>query len=268
MEITFKPIIKGCKFLLTPEAAEYLENYKSLNSTECMAKKLNVSVGWVRDYYRKIGFKRFEMEYWTPDQNQFLKDNYQTIGDVELAEIFATKWAKNKGWSKKHIEKKRRYLKLKRTPVEMSEIRWGNYHKGFMHGSTRFIDKTIAQEGEVRMWRQQSGRLVPRIKINGCFEDWGKWKWLEVNGAITEGYNVVFVGDPSILTIENLALKSGQQMAENMYIKAKELQDSYVVGMLSRGNKELRSILIQSPELIDLKRNQLLLQREIKQKKS
>lgn len=92
--------------------------------------------------------------------------------------------AQEKALDKKAHRKKRNYLGLHRTKDEISCIRWGNYHKGLMHAPSRFIDTEIAEEGEVRFWKQQSGRIIPRIKIDGVFMDWGKWRWEKEYGPI------------------------------------------------------------------------------------
>ena len=87
-----------------------------------LANALGLNLTKTRGFLYEMDLKRMELEYWTEEQIKYLLDNYKEIGDVELAEIFNSKWKKNKGWTKKHIEKKRRYLKLKRTQDERHQI--------------------------------------------------------------------------------------------------------------------------------------------------
>lgn len=254
----------GVKIIWTSEMVDYIkESFGKLTCRE-MAAHLGLSMDAVRAKYREFGLKAVELEYWTEQQIIYLKENFRKCGDVELAIYFDKKWPKNKPWTRKHIEKKRKYLNLNRSQLEISQIRWGNYHKGLMHSPSRFVDDTFANEGEVRMWKQPSGRLIPRIKINGIFEDWNNYMWRLHYGTVPKGFNVVFKGDPSVLQIENLELKTNLQLAKDMFGQAQKLTDKYVLGMITRGQPELREFFKEKfPELIQLKKEQLKLQREI-----
>lgn len=101
---------------------------------------------------------------WTREEVIFLKSNYRKIGDTYLAELFNRKFPKQKHcWTKKHIEKKRKYLGLKRTKNEESFLRKLNNKDGrhFRAWKTR----GSAKNGDVRIW---NGRKY--IKVKGKFE--------------------------------------------------------------------------------------------------
>lgn len=80
------------------------ESFGKLTARQ-MAEHLKISIAAVREKYRELGYSAMIMEYWTEEQVLFLKENFRTIGDVELAMIYQKKWPKKKLWTKKHIEK-------------------------------------------------------------------------------------------------------------------------------------------------------------------
>lgn len=98
------------------------DNFSSMTSFE-LAKALGKKRTIVRMKYKQLGLKKMDLEYWTDEMVKFLIDNYKNIGDVEIAEIFDLRYPKKKGWSKKHISKKRSQLDLIRSPQEIQKIK-------------------------------------------------------------------------------------------------------------------------------------------------
>ena len=115
------------------------ENFNTMTNQQ-LADSLGLKITSVRHKCYELGLYKMTLEYWTDEQVDFLLKNYKEKGDTELAEIFNKKWYKDKGWTKKHIEKKRRYLKLKRTPEEIARIHLGHIKKG------------VYVEGNKKMW--------------------------------------------------------------------------------------------------------------------
>jgi hypothetical protein len=97
---------------------------------------------------------------WTPAMNKFLGDNYEWIGDTHLAAMFEERFPKNHPWTKKHLEKRRMYLKLVRTIEQRRIIHWIN-NQDDRHKKSWDVRGRM-QENEVRSW---NGRKY--IKING-----------------------------------------------------------------------------------------------------
>ena len=112
-----------------------------------------------------------ELQYWTAAQTRFLRDNYKAFGDTELAEIFEIKWFKAKGWTKKHIEKKRRYLKLKRTTEEKRQIKIRNTKMGRFKicNEKMWKKRGVTPVGEKRVWFNQLNTPFVVIKIKEGF---------------------------------------------------------------------------------------------------
>lgn len=116
------------------------ENYLTMTNAQ-LAKSLGLSLTVTRNKLAELNICRIEMEYWNDAQIQYLKENFTTTGDVELAEYFQKTWPKNKKWTKKHIAKKRRYLKLKRTRAQVKKIIRAHTSKG---GRSRTIERNSA----------------------------------------------------------------------------------------------------------------------------
>ena len=242
------------KIYLSPVQERFLrDNYGKLTNPE-LAKAIGLKLTKTREFLYAMGLQRMELEYWTDEQVQFLRDNYQTIGDTEIAEIFSDRWPKRKGWSKKHIEKKRRYLKLKRTQKEIAAIREAVRKMWEVRG--------VTPEGEVVFWRNND-RMVPHIKVDGRFVHWARHRWQELHGEVPEGMNVCFLdNNPENMTDANLCLRTDAELALINSASIK-LTDNYIAGMLTHGDPELRTAIKCSPGLIAAKRAQLLLQREL-----
>lgn len=257
------------KIVWTPEQDQFLkDNWQRMNNA-ALAKALGRKLTNTRTRLYELGMKRMELEFWTDEMIRFLRDNYRQIGDTELAEIFSTNWPKNKGWSKKHIDKTRRYLKLKRSKKEIDAIRQQHVVSGvYVKGNEKmWATRGVAKEGEIRYWkaRYNKDRPVPFIKIEGQFVHYARYRYEQINGQVPEGFNVVFLdNNPENIEDRNLGIVTNAELAaRNAKIASGALSDNYVVGMLSR-NKDLRDeIKNNHPELINIKRKQLLLNRTI-----
>jgi len=253
----------------TSEMIQFLQdNYEKKTNWE-LAADLGLRITSVRMKLYSLGYKRMEMEYWTDEQVQFLKDNYKTIGDKELAKIFKSKWHKDKNWSHKHIEKKRRYLKLKRTEREKKEIHQRNVQNGcFKECSVKmWLKRGVSQEKEIRMWASKNGRIFAVIKINGKFIHWNRYRWEKQYGPIPNGMNVIYSdGNPYNRRLSNLQLVTNAELALiNSRDSSQNLSDNYIAGILTHNQPELRPFILEDKKLIELKRTQLLLNRQIQQ---
>lgn len=194
-------------------------NYLKKNFNTMTAQQLADGIGLkrtlVRMKYSELGLKKMELEYWIPEQVTYLRKYYRRFGDSDLADRFNEKWHKDKGWSKKHIEKKRRYLGLKRTEVEKQFIKQRNVASGrFKLCTVHAWDKRgRAPEGDIRFWKNQHNNPIPVIKIGNGFRHWNRYEWEKHHGKIPKGKCVVFKGSYYDLTIDNLELISREEHA-------------------------------------------------------
>jgi hypothetical protein len=213
----------------TPEEDYFLkQNFFSLTNQQ-LADALNLKLTITRRRCYDFGLKRMLPEYWTKEQTQFLKANYKTIGDTELAIIFTGKWHKNKGWSKKHINKKRRYLFLKRTPTQIKNIHQRNVDNGyFAECAVKRWKGRTTPIGSIKVWHSNGGQRA-FIKIKKGFTPYARWFWIKEKGRIAPGMVVKILNDKVIPdSLEDLELitraENAQINAEAFHCLPKELK--------------------------------------------
>lgn len=257
------------KLQFTPEEKAFvLVNYEKMGNKE-MAKILGWNVATFRQLLYEMGLYRMRLEYWTEEQVYYLRANYREMGDSELASNMQLLWPKEKGWHKKHIEKKRKYLKIKRTKEELKTIFERNLDTGkWANTARKRWEKTgVAPEGEIRFWTNQLGRVAARIKINNRWIYYTRYRWEQLHGPLAPGMNVMHKdGNPRNISDSNLiALNNGEVAAKNSLISSHGLSDNYIAGMMTFKNPTLREELKKHPQLLELKRQQLILNRKIQE---
>lgn len=194
------------------------DNFFKLTNQQ-LADTLGLKLTSVRTKCLELGLKRMELEYWTKGQVGYLKRNYKTKGDTEIAEYFNKTQYKAKGWTIWHIEKKRRYLGLKRTPEQIKKIQYRNIKKG------RFAMRPVkawitrggpAPVGELRQWHGENSRPFIVIKTKAGFVHYAPWLWRKHFGKIP-ARKIVTTKDGNQLNIvpENLKLITRAQHARN-----------------------------------------------------
>lgn len=126
----------------------------------------------------------------------------------------------------------------------------------------------VSAEGSVKYWKATSsttGRQFPVIKVNGAYIHWARYTWEQAYGPVPEGMNVVFKdNDPYHLSLQNLEVISNAELSKrNSNQSSIGLSDNYVSGILTHGQPHLRKLVKSDPALLELKRQQLLLNRTI-----
>lgn len=118
---------------------------------------------------------------WTERMDEFLTQHYHKIGDKTLAWLFEKKFPKHYKWTLKHIERRRFYLGLKRTPEEV--FRLNQIKNGDGRHSKMWITRGASAEGTIKTWR---GRKY--IKINGKFVDYHRHEIKAKKGQIVRSH--------------------------------------------------------------------------------
>lgn len=197
------------RIILEPHEEHFIkDNFHSMTNQQ-LADHLGLKLTKLRGFAYRMGLKRINLEYWTDQQTQFLKDHYTEFGDTELAEIFEVKWHKDKGWTKKHIEKKRRYLKLKRTKKQREAIQERNRLTGRLAvaNKKRWLAIPPALEGEKRIWYRKDNTPFVVIKTKTGFVHYNPWLWQQYYGKIPKGYVVRNFSDKLLdVSIKDLKL--------------------------------------------------------------
>ena len=234
------------KIQWTPEMVAYLkDNYKTSTNKQ-LAEALGLKLTSTRTKLYSLGLKRMNLEYWIKEQIIFLTETYQTIGDTELAAIFNTKWNKQKGWTKKHIEKKRRYLNLKRTEDQKRAIKKRNKELGCWNESAIKKWQTIGLSpiGTIKVWKvgTQKSKL---IKTENGYVYLSRKLWEQHFGPIPKHKLVSYKdGNPLNCTIENLHLITRAENAlinrNNVYKAPFEVKQTLIT--LNKLNNKLKEI--------------------------
>ena len=182
------------KIVLSAADIKFIKkNWSTMTNTQ-LAEALGLKITRLRNELHSMGLKRMEMEYWTREQVEYLLKNYKEIGDVEMAEIFEAVWPKNKTWTKKHIEKKRRYLELKRTETELKSIFNRNVKSGRFKvcAEKRWITIGVSPVGTIRHWKNSyNGKHFAVIKLESGYVHYYRWLWIENHGELTSEELVV-----------------------------------------------------------------------------
>ncbi len=189
------------------------ENLQTMSNVQ-IAENLGISIKSLRKVLYANNIKRLELEFWTKEQVDYLKRNYKKIGDSEIAEYFQKKFPKKKIWTKKHIEKKRLYLKLKRTPEELKLIHSRNTKKGrfAICNKKRWLATGVTPIGTIVFWSNQTKKRH-FIRTEKGFVCYNRFLWESQNGKIPKGMCVARKNDNETpAQIEELELISRAEL--------------------------------------------------------
>ena len=232
------------KFILDTAETQFLkDNFETMSNKE-LSDHFGLKIQTLRPILYGLGLYRMKLEFWTSEQIKFLKENFKTIGDLELAKIFEEKWPKNKKWTLKHIEKKRKYLKLKRTKKELSEIKERNVLSGCWLTHKTWKTRGESEIGTIKIWKTTLGLYFPVIKTESGFVHYYRWLWVKNYGEIKSDELVVpkleFSRD-KLLTIEELEIVDRAEHARRNVEKIKNTPGEIkeIVRLINKIRKEV-----------------------------
>lgn len=261
------------------------DNYYSMTWKELFAavKAINntATVQALRHQCIRMKLAKQVQIRWSKEDTQYLVDNYRIKGDKELA-IELNKFKRTfriidgekvyRVFTKKHIDKKKDLLGLKRSKEEFQYIRKRNIRKGLTYAWSKEDNmytqgrRSVAPDGTIRTWKHYN-RMLKHIKVDGRFIHYHRYIWEQAYGKVLKGHKVVFKdGDTLNCSLENLECISDRELRLRNSA-AINLVDEFVASCLfgHKSTRRQRKKAIQDfPELIELKRDQLLLNRQIK----
>jgi hypothetical protein len=245
------------KIVLTPEQELLIrDNFLFLSISE-LEKLTGLKRTYLRHAAYGMGLKKMELEYWMPTQVEFLEFVYRFIGDTEIAEYMQKFWPKNKDWTKKHIEKKRRYLGLKRTKAELALIIKRNTLQGLyaVCNAKRWAKTGKMPIGQVVVYGYKGGKRVPYVKTENGLEHYPPWLWEKYNGPVPEGMVVhLLPGAPEVPEIHHLCLKTRCEM---MVMVAQSDTTIAKRFLGAKTDADVEFIKKNLPEVLELKRAQM-----------
>lgn len=214
----------------------------SFNVYAELSAKLNVSLIAIRKQCYQLCLYRMLLEYWTDEQIMFLKKHYKKMGDKELAIVFNLLWEKEKRWTWKHIEKKRMYLRLKRSAAQINKIRMRNIKRGCWSSMTTWLTRGAAPVGDIRIWKggwkTKTGvaeYAFKVIKTETGFVHYAHWLYEQSFGKIPAGFvigfkdrnnmNVVINNLETITRAEHARRNSNNKYPENVKSCIKLIND-------------------------------------------
>lgn len=205
-----KKFVPSNKIVLSESQNIFIKDNFHKFTNKQLADKFNMKLTTMRMKIYELGLKRMEMDYWTDEQVEFLKENYHYMGDKEIAEFFETIYPKSKKWIKQHIEKKRRYLNLKRTHTMLNEIRKREVAKGtYINGVNKMWEvRGVKPVGHVFQWGK-----FQMIKTESGIISYGRYLWMEHYGSIPDRMNVVRKNTMEEWSKDNLELLSDAELA-------------------------------------------------------
>lgn len=238
----------------TKEEDKFLKKHYIKGAT-LTANLLNRSMSSVYNRAALLGFKCAVFEKYNDRELEFIRQNYQTMSYREIGDALG-----RSGDSVKHVTTDR--LHLKRT-AEQSKIIRNRCSKGtrFNPGNQPHNTKS---DFKISL-RTENGITYQFIRI-----ELAKWiplqifNWQKINGPIPEGKILRCIsGDTMDVAPENWEpIDRVEHLIRNSHGRI-HLEDNYIAELLSRKNKIIKPVILQIPELIELKRNELKLRRTI-----
>lgn len=271
----------------TTEQLKFIkDNYYSMTFKELLSavEKMNVAATYqgLRHQCKRMKLAKQVQIRWSKEDTQYLIENYKLKGDLELSmelNLFKRTYRVIDGkkvfrkFNKKHVEKKRELLNIYRTDAEIFAIRQRNIRIGLSTAYTKDNNAytlghkpPIADEGTIKTWKH-GDYLFKYIKINGDYIHYHRYLWEQEYGEIPKGHNVVFKdGDAMNCILENLECISNQEL-QLRNSGSIWLSEKFVVFCMlghNSTNEDRVHMIDNHPELIELKRNQMILDREIR----
>lgn len=234
--------IKGTGGWTQEKAAFALENYTKFSRAE-LAEKIGLPVRSVN------GFLAKRATPWPPEVSEYVRNNLDQ-SNVELCENIRSQFPDcHNQLTSSNIGQLIKNMGLKRTCEQQMDIR-GRMSRG----PKKKLTAPLKNGEHVRICfapSQNSTFILFRGNVTRPIR-YKTWLWRMVYGPIPKGHFVQTVdGDESNIVLSNLRLATKYT---NMKEDAKNLADSYVIGVLAKGDENVRALLKEMPELVELKR--------------
>lgn len=247
---------------------------------------------------KKADDYRMPTNTWTDDQLDFLRDNFRTVSYPFIASHIGknpntvTGMAFKLGLRRtaeeqKVIDEKYNTGCFKKGSVPPNKGVKGISYEGMV--ATQFkkgqLPANTLADGVITI--RNDNRGIPQKHIRVSLKKWeylSRWTWVQHFGPVPKNHIVAFKDKDTLnCSLDNLELitrrenvlrnKNPAKMSATMKRLWAEglmdngtisLHDSYVAGLIAKGDKELKQDILQMPDLIELKRTSLKLNRAIK----
>jgi hypothetical protein len=195
---------------------------------------------------------------WSETERQYLIDNWQTSTKREMADHLGRSMSAVKSMGTKQMGLAKTSQARKTIQGRMGH-NGGTFKKGDLPYNTIHGDELV-----VRVRKNRNGPSYKWIRVS--FKQWKEyhvWVWEQANGAVPDGQMINFANNDQMdCRIENLFLTTRAQHAVR-HSASMNLTDNYIAHTLTR-DKELKTEVLNYPELIDLQRTNIQLNRILK----
>jgi hypothetical protein len=254
------------------------ENYEHMSNAHIgeVIGKTRIQVAW---QMIRQGWRRSAIKHWSDADLEFMR-THAHLGEPGLAKAMGVRQQKI------------------RTALRNHGIRTGNktqFKKGInpwnagrhvrMSPGTEFkkgmLPHNTKHDGYIGIRKDKTGRPYKVIRLSlGKWETYNRYVWKQHHGAIPKGMLVIHKdGDALNCQIDNLELmtrkanvmrnrndeKRKATLAELWENGSRYENDEWIAKMLAPGDTHAQRELLKHPHLIEVKRQQLLLKRTIKQ---
>lgn len=265
------------KYELTKAEHQFLrDHWREMTDKQLLAAfnerfGCEMTFGYLRQYKRANDLIYQAQPAWTKEEVEFLKANYQRMGNVEMAAHFG--WAGDQAgrkYGEKRIWKKMKQLGLKRSPESILKLQSACGKRVAKRGveerkkAGKAATFTPHAKKEGQRWQTKNGTWM--IKHQGKIKFLARHLWEQAHGRIPRGFMVGhYNGDRTDTRLENLCLLTKEINARRNATRhiVEEPGDNWIAGIMSHGNPELREKIKEHPELIELQRQRILLNRKI-----
>ncbi|PKQ69372.1 hypothetical protein BZG01_00090 [Labilibaculum manganireducens] len=231
------------KFVWYPDEILFLQqNFYSMTNAELLTAingkrpaSEQIKLSAMRHECLRMGLSRGIQIRWSQADISFLKNNYKSKGNEELAQLLTARKKTfriingkriYRTFTRKHVEKKMLLMGFKRNADEYLFIRKRNIETGISKALSSddnlWTNGTLSasNEGDTRVWRI-NGKLVRRIKINGTFIPYSRWLYEQRFGKVPVGLIVFHLDFDSLNdSLDNLEIRKKRRISYSDRSKA------------------------------------------------
>lgn len=220
------------RFFYTSEHIEFLRE-NQLTPLAALVDQFNARFGTqktvsaIHSVFGNHGIKRIRKgpgkgngkpRLYTPEQMQFIRDNYTGRSVAELTTMFNSTFGTDRTWQQiKTFVHNRGIVSGRTGQFEKGSVSWNKGVKGYMGANATSFKKGDIPPNQQPMWTERIGKdgyiemkvpeRNPHTGHSSRFKHKHLWLWEQANGPLPKGHCVIFVdGDYRNFDLANLML--------------------------------------------------------------
>lgn len=256
----------GRKKEWSEEKCSELISYYSSHSLEETAKYFGVHKDTVMQRTRQIGFRKLIIKKWTPEEEEFILNNYENMTQKDLCNhLKVTESVLNNHLRRLKIRKSNNSGLFHPGHVPANKGVKGIHYSPSTEFQKGHVPANIKYDGHISIRKNSKDKFPYKyIRIRkGRYELLHRVIWESVNGKIPPGGCIRFInGDTMNCNITNLMIVDRKTHLEiNTGYRD---SDNFIAGKMARDPDLRKFVKDHCPELIEIKRLQTKLNKELK----